>query len=187
MKRVIGLVLVGVVGTLAAASTAQAQGAFVFLGGGMTIPMSDFKEDAKAGWIATGGVGYNIGEKGLFVEAEGWYGSNKHKDGSGDKTNLLGATGAVGYMFNAAQKVSPYVLAGGGILAHQYKPAGGGASDTESKLAVTGAAGVGIDLNERISFWIEGRLLTTLDKDYKSMVVPVTAGISINFGGGGGN
>ena len=47
--------------------------------------MSDFKkvDGAKTGWLATGGVGVDVGKKGAWVEAEGYYGSNKHKQGAG--------------------------------------------------------------------------------------------------------
>ncbi len=183
MKRSTGLVLVGAVCALGLASSASAQ--WVFLGGGLTIPMADFKDDAKAGWVATGGVGYDLSAN-VFIAGEAWYGSNKHKGTSGDKTNLLGATGVIGYNFSPASKASPYVLAGAGMLQHKYVPATG-TSESETKLAVTGAAGVVIGMSDKIRLFIEGRGLTTLDSDYKTFVVPITAGVIISFGSGGGN
>ena len=54
-------------------SSAQAS---VFLGGGMTFPVSDFNEFHKTGWQGWGGVLVAVGDAGLSVGAEGFYGSN---------------------------------------------------------------------------------------------------------------
>ena len=88
MKRLGSALLAGAVAVLVSAAPAGAQ--YIFLGGGATLPMGDYKDFAKTGWIATAGVGFDVGSRGLWVEGQGYYGSNKHDDGSGDKTDLLG-------------------------------------------------------------------------------------------------
>ena len=154
----------------AGASAANAQ--YVFVGGGASIPIGDIKDaGAKTGWIAQGGVGYDIGSKGLWVEAEGWYGQTGY-EGGGEKTKLLSGIGAVGYSFMPGKKASPYVVAGAGFM----NAKGGGASST--KFAYTGGAGLGFNLNPTVHFWVEGRLLATKE----AKLIPINAGFSFNFG-----
>jgi len=169
MKRLTGAMMVGAVAVLVAISPARAQGAYVFFGGGANIPASDFKDTHKTGWIATAGLGTDIGNKGLWVEAEGWYGSNKAKTTLVSKVDLWSALGAVGYSFMPDKKWSPYVLGGAGVL---------GVKDGDTKFAYTGAFGLGFKAGTRALIFVEGRWLAT--KDIK--MIPVTAGVSIHFG-----
>jgi opacity protein-like surface antigen len=155
---------------------AKADAQYVFLGGGATIAMGDFKDYAKTGWLATGGVGYDVTSK-VWVEAEAYYGQNSHSDVAGDKTKLLGFIGAVGYSFSPDKKVSPYVTAGAGMLQHKYVPATGD-SESDSKFAYTGAAGIGFNLNETVHLWIEGRFLGRKD----TQLIPIMAGFTFSFG-----
>src|ERR1044071_931557 len=92
-------VLVGALAVLAVSDPAQAQQPYIFAGAGANFPVSTFGDFAKTGWIATAGVGVDIGAKGLWAEAEGWYGSNKHSDVVGDKTDIFSLLGALGYTF----------------------------------------------------------------------------------------
>ncbi len=159
---------------LAGASAANAQ--YVFVGGGASIPIGDFKDaGGKTGWAVQTGVGYDIGSKGLFVEAEGFYGSHGYSD-SDAKTKPLTVLGAVGYSFMPGKKVSPYVIAGAGIMS--VKNSVGGESHTESEFAYSGAAGLGFNLNPTVHMWIEGRLLGTKD----AKMIPVMLGFTFNFG-----
>jgi opacity protein-like surface antigen len=177
MKRG-SLVSLGLVVLAAAVIPATANAQYLFVGGGASIAIGDFKDYAKTGWIAQAGLGYDIASvKGLFVEAEGFYGSNKHSDVAGDKTNIIAGMGVIGYSFTPDSKASPYVLAGAGFQSHKFDPATG-ASETSTKFGYTGAAGVGVKLNQTVSFWVEGRLLGSKD----SKMIPVSAGFTFNFG-----
>lgn len=177
MKRGKLLSLAALLAVTLVPSVSSAQ--YVFAGGGAQIPIGDFKDaGAKTGWTATAGFGFDIGPRGLFVEAEGFYGSHKF-EGTGDKVNTITGLGAIGYSFMPDKKVTPYVLAGAGILAAQSKPETGG-SHTETEFAYTGAAGLSFTLSERLNLWVEGRLLGTKD----AKMIPVTAGFTLNFGSG---
>lgn len=177
MKRLTAAMMVGAVAVLVTASVSQAQ-AYVFFGGGASIPAGDFKDFAKTGWMAQAGIGVDIGDKGLFVEAEGFYGSNKHKAPAVDeKTNLFAGLGAVGYSFMPEKKVHPYILGGAGFMRHQFDP-GAGASVSETKFAYTGAAGISFQAGSKLNIWVEGRFLGTSD----TKVIPIMAGLTINFG-----
>jgi len=178
MKRFASAMMVGAFAVLVAASPARAQ--YVFFGGGLSIPVGDFKDYAKKGWMATAGLGYDIGDKGLWVEAEGYFGSNKHSDFEGDKTNLIGGMAAVGYSFMPDKSVSPYITGGVGILAHQFKsedfPED---NETESKLGYTGAFGLGFRAGGKAHVFLEGRLLGS----ESSKAILALAGVSIQLGG----
>ncbi len=176
MKRG-SLVSLGFFALAAAVFPATATAQYVFVGGGASIPIGNFKDaGAKTGWIAQAGVGYDIGDKGLWVEAEGWYGSHKYTGATG-KTDLLAGLGALGYSFMPGKKMSPYVVAGAGFMSAKAKPATG-ASVTSTKFAYTGGAGLGFKLNSTVNFWLEGRLLGTKD----AKLIPVSAGFTFNFG-----
>lgn len=174
MKR--GTIVSLAVLMLAGASVANAQ--YVYVAGGASIPNGDFKDEAKTGWMAQAGFGYDIAKvKGLFVEAEGFYGSNKHKaPEDGDKTNLFAGIAALGYSFMADKKVSPYVLGGVGILNHKFVPATG-TSESESKFAYSGAVGIGYNASSTLHVWLEGRVLGSKS----SRVIPVSLGFTFNF------
>jgi len=172
------LVSVGLFVLAAVAMPATAKAQYVFLGGGASIPNGDFKDEAKTGWMAQAGVGYDIAAvKGLWVEAEGFYGSNKHKaPDDGDKTNLFAGIAALGYSFTPDSKVSPYVLAGAGILNHKFVPATG-TSESESKFAYSGAVGIGYNASSSVHVWLEGRVLGSKS----SRVIPISLGFTYNF------
>jgi opacity protein-like surface antigen len=168
MKRLTAATLVGAVAVLVTASQARAQ--YVFLGGGANIPVSDFKETNKTGWIATGGIGLDIGDKGLWVEAEGWYGSNKAKSSTvGAKVDLWSALAAVGYTFMPAKSASPYVLGGVGVL---------GVKHGDTKFAYSGALGLSFKAGTSLHIFVEGRWLAT----EHAKMIPLTAGVSIQLG-----
>ena len=167
MKRLSAMMLVGAVAVLAAASPARAQ--YIFAGGGFNVPVSDFKDHNKTGWIITGGVGTDIGDKGLWVEAEGWYGSNKAKTTLDSKVDLWSALGAVGYTLMNDKKVSPYVLGGLGVL---------GVKHGDTKFAYSGALGLTFVASPKLHLFLEGRWLAS--KDIK--MIPVTVGFSLNLG-----
>jgi len=103
--------------TLSGDLSAQAS---VFLGGGLTIPTGEYSDYAKTGWNGFGGVLFAVGEAGLAVGAEGFFGSNSH-DYEGDKTNLYGGMGLVSYSIDTGSSAAPFVFGGVGYMTHSYK------------------------------------------------------------------
>lgn len=173
MKRLTAALTLGAVAALVAVSQAQAQASpYIFAGGGVNIPVSDFKDGFKTGWIATAGIGADVGSKGLFVEAEGWYGSNKSKITGVPKLDLWSALGALGYNFMPDKNWSPYLLGGAGVLHVK-----GG----DTKFAYSGALGAGFKAGSMVRIFVEGRWLASTGSTSIKMI-PVTAGVVINFG-----
>lgn len=184
MARHKGLAIAGVLAFLALASPAGAQS--VFIGGGATLPMGDYKDYAKTGWIMTAGLSVDLGEKGLFFEAEGFFGSNKHKDTGTvkEKTNLMAGIAAFGYSFGQKEaKVRPYILGGLGLMNHQFRSDDDNAVETNTSLfAYTGAAGLVFAMGPKASFWAEARYLAGSKEGESTTVIPITVGISLKFG-----
>lgn len=123
----------------------------------------------------------------MFLEADGFFGSNSHASTTNDrdKTNIIAFLGALGYSFGGDEKkVRPYVLAGAGIVGNQFRTdndANVGLEKTENGFGYTAAVGRSFVLNEKANFWVEGRYIGSKS----TSVIPFMAGVSIQLGGGG--
>ena len=183
MTRRTGSLVLGALAMMVLASPTQAQTTpFVFFGGGASIATGEYKDYAKTGWLANAGVGANIGDKGLWVAADLFYGSNKHSDVTGEKTNLMIGLATIGYNFMPAAKVTPYVHGSVGLLNHAYRstqfPTSNG---SQNLIAFGGGAGLLIKLGAKSSFWVEGRYLTGSKSGSTTSFIPVMAGVSIDL------
>ena len=183
MRRFAVPLVLGALAITAVSSRAEAQS--IFFGGGVSKPLGEFNDYAKTGWLLQGGINFDIGSSGIFAEAEGFFGSNSHKNTGNfkEKTNIIAFMGALGKSFGATDaKMNPYSLAGAGILGHQFRSDNDSAvEETENKFVFTGAAGISLRLNEKAKFWIEARYLGASG----TSVLPVMAGVLISLGGGG--
>lgn len=115
-----------------------------FVSGSATIPTGEYGDFAKTGWMA--GAGFRAWQSadmklGLWLVGE--YGSNTHDDDSGDKTNLMSGGGWLSYVLgsNPDASVTPFVVAGGGYLNHQYSPDVG---DSENFGQAFAGGGIGL-------------------------------------------
>ena len=128
--------------------------------------------------MATGGIGANVGNKGLWIEGEGYFGKNTY-DTPGDKVTIIGGIGALGYSFTPDKKASPYVSAGAGFLSGRFRSTSTPADNSNStKFAYTGALGVLANLSSKVHFFLEGRFLATKD----NKMIPILTGLSIDLG-----
>jgi opacity protein-like surface antigen len=179
MKRTLGSMALGAFVVGLVASPAVAQRPYIFGGGGATAPAGDFNTYAKTGWTANGGVGMDLALKGAWIEAEGFYGSNKHSAVTGDKTNVIAGFGAIGYSFMPDKKLSPYVLGGAGIRAHQFRSEGSPlTNESSTNFAYTGAAGLSYTLSPMVGFWLEGRWIGSEGTN----LMPLVAGVTLHLG-----
>ena len=156
MKKHATMIAAAAALTLALSAPAQAQGVNFFLGGGATIPVGDFKEFAKTGWMASAGVIYTM-PTGVFVFGELFYGENKH-EALGEKTNPYGGMANLGYRFGDQAKPGLYVYGGIGVLVHKFT--GGTLVPTASSpnFAYDVATGVDIPLGG-VTLWNGARYM----------------------------
>jgi len=161
-------------------ATASAQ-AFGFLGAGVTFPSGDYGDYANAGWLGSAGVGFPIGDAGLAVGAEAFYGQNNHDSPpspKGDKTLPYGALGFVQYSFGNLDRLHPYVLGGAGLMVHKYS-SDTFKGDSDTKFAYTFGAGVSYPLGGTTGLYGEGRYYGRDGTNF----VGILGGLYVTFGG----
>jgi hypothetical protein len=173
MKR--GVSMLGLAMTLAAGSAAPAAGQIGFvLGGGATIPMGDFGDVAKTGWMGLAGVRLGLPLLPVSFRAEGLFGQNGHDIGAtDDKTTLYG--GMANVMVSIGPPlvpVKPYIIAGAGALNHKVEL--GGVSGNEWKPVFGGGVGVNVSLMV-VGLFVEARYLRRDDTGF----VPIMAGVRL--------
>lgn len=151
--------------------TAVSAQVYLFLGGGGTFPTNNFGNFAKNGWVVSGGAGFPLGQEGVSVAVEGFYGENQHEGSAGGKTNPLGVMGEIVYTFGERGKIQPYLLGGAGLMVHKFTPGGGGASVSESQVGYTFGAGVAVPLGQTLEIYGEGRYFGSRDTVFMGALV----------------
>jgi hypothetical protein len=165
----LALVLAGIAPTPAAG-----QIGFV-LGGGATIPMGDFGDVAKTGWMGLAGVRLALPLMPIQFRAEGLYGRNTHEIelAADDKTTLYGGMANVIFQIGPPLvPVKPYIIAGGGMM--NAKVSIGGVTGDEWKPVFGGGLGVNVSLMV-VGVFVEARYLRRDDVGF----VPIMAGVRI--------
>jgi hypothetical protein len=182
MRR-IRMVVLAAVSLVTSVTAAHAQGGtpWLFFGAGGSFPSGNYGDYAKTGWLASGGIGYTLPSK-VFFGGEFSYGSNSHSDFAGDKTNLIGAQGFLGYDFGATDaKVQPFVVAGAGMLNHQFRSDQFPDDNTsEWKFAWSGGAGFQYLASAKTGIYVLGRYWARESTKFISL----QAGLTIGLGGG---
>jgi len=177
MNRFVAGALAGLMVGSLGATTGSAQPS-IYVGGGPSIPIGEYGDFAKTGWLAVAGLVVPVGPKGRSIGGELMYGSNKHDDTSGDKTNLPGAFGFLQYRAGDPSRAGVYFFGQAGVLNHQYKPGGTGLSDeNEWGFSVGGGAGVDVPVGG-VTIFVEGRVMTRSGTNF----IPLMAGIGIPIG-----
>ena len=182
---------------LALPRVAHAQGAAggayrpvsVWLGGGASTPISDFKDLAKSGLTAQGAVQYRPDGKSLGVRGE----LQVHKmDMTPELLSELGATpgttgtwsvlyGGVSAVLESMPKGRAfgwYLLAGGGSyrVEPSVEEAGVAVSSAKTQFGFNGGAGLRFKLGA-VGLFVEGRYHTVKIEDSKVTLLPVSVGI----------
>jgi outer membrane protein W len=133
---------------------------------GAAIPMSDFKDAAKLGFMGGVGAGYMVSDA-FCVGIDGSYIKNSQSDllkaalaPAVAKFSMIQGGAHAKYMFPMAaeSKISPYVVAGVGIYNFKTKIEQGGASADTSVSKVGGRGGVGLmyKASENVGVGVEG-------------------------------
>lgn len=172
MKGTIGALVLGalLVASAPAVAGAQARG-YVGIGGGVSLPIGDFKDGVKLGFLGqvTGGVTLPNGILGFRVD--GTYGLHKEKDPGTETIKLLSVTGDVVVSPKTSGKAAPYVLAGAGML--NIKNGG-----SESAFAWNAGAGVVLK-SSKVGVYVEARFLSATKDGNTNSMIPVTVGVRI--------
>lgn len=184
MKRIVSVVLAAGVVFALGTTAAQAQVSLGF-GGGVSIPLGDFKDVAKTGWNGLANIGYDL-PSGLGVRGDFYYGQHSAKgapSGVSAKWKIAGGLGNVLYSFGGAATAHPYIIGSIGFMDLKATASAGGvsASASETKVAFGGGAGVKFKAGSRASIFIEGRYLTINTSGSNANFIPITLGVSFGL------
>jgi hypothetical protein len=176
---------VAVLALAVAATPASAQNLSAFVTAGASIPVGDFADDANTGWIAGAGVLVPVGQAGLWVGGEGFYGRHGVDfPGVDESWTLTGAGALIGYTVNPLAQLSPFVFGSLGFLSFGATASG---FSSESGLAFGAGGGVSYTLTPSLSVFgaarfINGRIKFEDETD-NVQFIPITLGLNFRLGG----
>ena len=174
MRRSAGAALV-----LALLLALPVSGQSFYVGGGLSIPTSDYGDYAKNGFLVNAGVMIAELAPAVSLYVDGALGMNNH-DTDGDKTTLFSTMGGVEYDFGGEDAESGiYVFGQAGIMWHKYS------SDTfpddegtESGFGFGGGLGGYFPLGG-VNGWVQGLMLSADIEGFTTAVFAIMAGISV--------
>jgi len=181
LKKSVGFLAALALLGFAVPTHADAQGTTLYISGGGSFPTGNFGDYADTGWMAAGGVVFDIGTAGLGAGVDLFYGQNNHSyEGAldGEKTSPYGAMAFLEYGFQTSGKLQPYLFGGAGLLVHRLS-ADGVESDSETKFGYQFGAGLGFPLGGTTSLYVEGRYMGASDTNYFAAL----AGFAFGLGG----
>jgi hypothetical protein len=152
----------------------------IYIGAGASIPVSDYNAYANTGFITAVGVTLPVGDQGLALVGEGFFGQNSHDD-EGDKTNPYGVMAGLTYEITGADEAKGvYFFGEAGLLVHKY------GSDTFESSSDTGfgfGAGAGFFFPlGGVTGWLEGRAMNATIDSEKTSFLGFLFGVSFPVG-----
>jgi opacity protein-like surface antigen len=184
MNRVLKVTIAVAVVSVASVTTVAAQSVRFGLGGGLILPMSDYKNLDKTGWHGLALVEFAVPMSPVSVRADVMYGQTSHKDTVGGavagNTKLIGGTAdLVWHISGLVPGFKPYLLGGVGMynVKAEYPPA---ASTSATKftwgLGVGASVGVG-----PVHGFVEGRYMSVQGSAAALKFIPVTVGLQFGM------
>lgn len=172
MNRVLRLVIATVIVSVASAAMLAAQRARFGIGGGLTLPLSDYNTVDNAGWHALGKVDIAIPMSPLGIRVDAMYAQTSHKSPVTGNTKLAGGTADLVWRIpTAVPGLKPYLVGGGGL--YNYNPGGG----SSTKFTWGGGLGTSIGVGPVHGF-AEARYLSIQLSGTTIKFAPVTVGLS---------
>ena len=173
-------------GMLLSAPAAQAQGVEFSLGGGATVPLSDYADVAKTGYNGLLGISFVPGSFPLGIQIDGMYQRLKFDNDAFDRSSqIIQGTANLVYKFKVSPESTfrPYIIGGGGV--YNFKSVGGddvvlpGEGDTSTDFGIN--AGAGFDIKAGgIGLFAEGRFHNVFgDGTSDAQFIPITVGIRL--------
>ena len=178
---VLGAVLMASAGT----APAVAQGAEFSLGGGVTLPLSDFGDAASTGFHGLAGVSFLPSGSPVGIQVDGMFqrfGVEGAPDGFDGNFQLIQGTANAVYKFRSSEetKIRPYLI--GGVGLYSFKATGDDFPDTGSETDFGINAGAGFDFKVGAAgLFLEGRFHNVFSEGESLNFIPVTVGV--RFGG----
>lgn len=173
MKRQLGMAILAGSLIVGGAATAGAQ-MYAWVGGGPSLAAGDTKDALKSGWLADAGIGKAVAGK-LSLQLQASLGSSKSKIGD-VKSTFYGGFVNLAYDLTSETKLTPYLYAGGGLLAGKAE---GGESDSNG--ALNAGAGFSYKATSKVTLFGEVRYIKA-GGDAKTTLMPILFGVSCPIG-----
>lgn len=172
MNRVRQAATAVAVTTIVGVSGGTAQSARFGLGGGLTVPLSEYKNTNSTGWHVLGKVDITIPMSPVGVRVDGMYGQTSEKSPLTGNTKLAGGTAdLLWHIPTTVPGLKPYILGGAGVF--NVNPGGG----STTKFAWDAGLGTSIGVGP-IHAFAEARYISVHLTPTHLKFVPVTAGLS---------
>jgi opacity protein-like surface antigen len=163
------------------------------LGGGVSVPMSDFKDFAKLGFLGGASFDYMVNDM-VAVGVDGSYVLNKAKDEliaadslTDAKLTIMQFGAHAKYMFPLeGSSLSPYVVVGAGMFRGKYDqtPDDPNFPETsESKFGGRVGAGLGFKAGEKATIGVEANFNHVATEGTSTQYVSVLGRVSFAVGG----
>jgi opacity protein-like surface antigen len=191
MRAIRSAMLGAVLMASAGAAPAVAQsGARFSVGGGLTVPLSDFADEAGTGFHGLAAVGFQPANFPVGIQVDGMFqrfgvdDDPVFGDVDANFRFLQGTANAV-YTFQTSpdSKVRPYLI--GGVGLYNVKVTGDDViGDPESETDFGINAGAGFDFTAgAVGIFVEGRFHNVFSDPDNTNFIPITVGV--RFGGSG--
>lgn len=177
MKRTVMAVVVA--GLLSAAGSAlSAQGIRIGVSGGMLLPMGDYKNGDKAGFLVGVDGTYWLAGNTIGIRLDGSYSQTSEKSGvPAHKSKMIGGLAEIVYAFmTPADQIRPYILGGVGMF--NVKLSASGLDTSETKVGFGGGAGLALKLGTGSTrVFVEGRYTSVKAFDTTLPSLGIKAGL----------
>ena len=173
MRR-FSLTVVAVAALLVAASSASAQGIRWGVGAGLLMPIGDYGDADKMGFVAGFGGTYSM-PGGIGIRGELSYSQTSH-DGVDGSTKMMGGMASLVYALGATPGMRPYLM--GGLGLYNVKIDVGGSSGSESKVAFGFGGGLSFPMGAGGSRMFVETKFTSVSTDPSLTYLPIVVGIS---------
>ena len=165
---------------VAGIAAAQTPSARFGLGGGVIIPVGNYKDADKIGWHGLGMAQFGLPGSPVDIRVDAVYGQTTHKDIG--TTPVPGNTKLYGGLASVVYNVGPkalmaraYVLGGVGVY-HLKQDLGGGLTGDATKFAFGGGGGVSFSL-AAVHGFVEARWVSVRTTGSALSFFPVSAGL----------
>lgn len=176
-RTLLAVVAVGMLAVVPA-TTLSAQGLRWGVGAGALLPLGDYGDVDKLGWIVGGGATYWLTGGQIGVRGDFSYGQTKH-DGIGGDTKIAGGMASLVYGFGlSTASARPFVTGGLGYYNVDAEFTGFG-SASESKFAFGAGAGVSFKLGTGgTGVTLATRFTSVSTSGSSTTFLPIVVGVS---------
>ena len=175
MKRV-ALSLVVLLASACAGSLTAQQGVRFGVGGGLVIPLGDYKDADKVGFLAGADATLWFPTAPVGVRVEGDFSQTSHKNGFGGHSTLYSGLAELVYALGPkAAPVRPYLVGGVGYMHGEVEFTGFG-SASQSRVAFGAGAGLAFTIGTGgTRAFVEARW-QSFQSDPSLKMIPIRAG-----------